>query len=161
MHRADPSPNEGRVSGALQYRQMGWHRASSPHRHLESRHRLPVQSVQPLGQFRVETLHEVPVGVHGDNDAGVPEPGLDGFGVCALLDEPGGVGVPQVMEPQRATETGGLYGWVPEALAPWVGLGAALAISDLGRSSGRCESLGEVLGRSWGGLLGCDGSVPP
>lgn len=47
----------------------------------------------------VETVHEVFVAVDGDLYGGVPEAGLDALGVFAGGDEPGGVGVPQIVDP--------------------------------------------------------------
>ena len=44
--------------------------------------------VETVGGLVVEAVHEVPVAVDGDLDRGVPEPGLDGFGVFTGGDQP-------------------------------------------------------------------------
>ena len=51
----------------------------------------------------VESVHQVPVAVHGHSYGAVAESGLDGLGVLTSGDEPGGVGVAQVVDPTRRT----------------------------------------------------------
>ncbi len=55
--------------------------------------------VETVGGLVVEAVHEVPVAVDGDLDRGVPQSGLDGFGMLTGGDQPGGVGVAQVVDP--------------------------------------------------------------
>ena len=60
--------------------------------------------VETVGGLVVESVHQVPVAVDGYLDRGVPEPGLDGFGVFTGGDQPGGVGVAQVVDPARGAD---------------------------------------------------------
>ncbi len=60
--------------------------------------------VETGGGLVVEAVHEVAVAVDGDLDRGVAEPSLDRLWVFAFGDEPGGVGVTQVMDPARRTD---------------------------------------------------------
>ena len=49
----------------------------------------------------VEPVHQVPVAVHGDSDRSVAESGLDCLRVFAVCDQPGGMGMAQIMDPTR------------------------------------------------------------
>ena len=60
------------------------------------------EGVETVGGLVVEAVHELPVAVHGHNDGGVAEAGLDDLGVLSGGDEPGGVGVAKVVYPARA-----------------------------------------------------------
>ena len=75
---------------------------------------LPHPGVEDVGQALVDFGHEVAVGVHRHHDRRVPEPPLDGLGVRPLSDEPGGVGVAEVVEPQRALQASGFDGRIIE-----------------------------------------------
>ena len=57
------------------------------------------EGVETVGGLVVEAVHELPVAVHGHNDGGVAEAGLDDLGVLSGGDEPGGVGVAKVVYP--------------------------------------------------------------
>jgi hypothetical protein len=57
--------------------------------------------VEPVGGLGVEAVHEVSVAVDGDLDGAVSESGLDGFGVYSGGDEPGSVGVAEVVDAAR------------------------------------------------------------
>ncbi|HLF43852.1 MAG TPA: hypothetical protein VJA46_10060 [Acidimicrobiia bacterium] len=63
------------------------------------------QGVETVGGAVVETFHQVSVAVHRHLDRGVSKAGLDGLRVLAGGDQPGGVGVSQVMDPARLADS--------------------------------------------------------
>jgi len=71
-------PDAGRVSIALGAR---WGRGRSR------------SGVEVEGDLVVESVHQVPVSIHGDGDRSVSESGLDCLGMLAVGDQPGGMGM--------------------------------------------------------------------
>jgi hypothetical protein len=46
----------------------------------------------------IESVHQMPVTVHGHRDRAIPEAGLDCLWMLTVGDEPGGVGVAQIVD---------------------------------------------------------------
>jgi hypothetical protein len=65
------------------------------------------------GDLVVESVHQVPVPVHGHCDRAVPETGLDGLGMLAVGNEPSGVSVAEIVDATMRT-----YG-IAHCLAPY------------------------------------------
>ncbi len=49
----------------------------------------------------VQSVHQVPVAVHGHGDRAVPESGLDCLWMLTVRDEPCGMRVTQILDPAR------------------------------------------------------------
>lgn len=60
--------------------------------------------MKSIGSRLVQPRHQVPVSVERRGDRGMAEPILEHFHVDALGDEQGGVGVPEVMHPERLAD---------------------------------------------------------
>ena len=53
----------------------------------------------------------------GGDDAAVAEPFLHGLQICAAGEEPGGVGVADVVGADADADAGGVEGWFPDVFA--------------------------------------------
>jgi hypothetical protein len=61
---------------------------------------------QPAGGFLIGGFHQVGIDVQGDGGGGVPELGLDVFDVFPILHSEAGVGMAEIVKPNKWTARG-------------------------------------------------------
>ena len=62
----------------------------------------------------VESVHQMPVSIHGDCDRAVSQSGLDCLGMLPVCDQPRGMGVTQIVDSTRWSDGCG-DGFAPDA----------------------------------------------